>query len=249
MNDSWTLDIRTTEANGPQVVHPCRVFRGAAPEERRIDPETYEPLTRKEFVAEYGGTREWDEAEVDDEEYESSDAANMANRRAAERARDAAIKDFMRTHKCSAVEGEMDDEDWSLGEVDSSKDASCINCEARIDTEIDSPSNYEGQSWWTHTVEVKKFRGPATGGCGLSIGKCRSRKEAEALAQEVLAEFCCYCADGPTKVEALNAEWDPISVAEALSSESGTIQASCTGVDCRRQGWMMCVSKRDEHRF
>ena len=173
----------------------------------------------------------------------------MANRRAAERARDAAIKDFMRTHKCSAVEGEMDDEDWSLGEVDSSKDASCINCEARIDTEIDSPSNYEGQSWWTHTVEVKKFRGPATGGCGLSIGKCRSRKEAEALAQEVLAEFCCYCADGPTKVEALNAEWDPISVAEALSSESGTIQASCTGVDCRRQGWMMCLSKRDEHRF
>mgnify|MGYP004090258165 CR=1 FL=1 len=76
-----------------------------------------------------------------------------------------------------------------------------------------------------------------------------STEQAEALAQEVLAEFCCYCADGPTKVEALNAEWDPISVAEALSSESGTIQASCTGVDCRRQGWMMCVSKRDEHRF
>ena len=132
------------------------------------------------------------------------------------------------------------------------KDASCINCEARIDTKIDSPSNYMGQSWWTHTVEVKKFRGPATGGCGLSIGKCRSRKEAEALAQEVLAEFCCYCADGPTLVEAHTDEgYDegkPISVAEALSSH-GNISAECSGMDCRRQAWMMCVSKRDAHRF
>ena len=174
LNDSWTLEISTTEASNPEVVHPRRVFRGPAPEERRIDPETYEPLTRKEFVAEYGGTREWDEAEVDDEEYESSDAANMANRRAAERARDAAIKDFMRTHKCSAVEGEMDDEDWSLGEVDSSKDASCINCEARIDTEIDSPSNYEGQSWWT--TRSRSPRARPNGQCVMKGSADRARR-------------------------------------------------------------------------
>ena len=250
-NDAWTLKLSRYDEAGVLQNSTERVFLGTAPEERRYDPETGKPLTRKDFMWKYG-QQVWDNAEREDEEdrdccHGDGSAAYMANWRAAERARDAAIKDFMRTHKCSVAEGELEDEDWSIGEVDSSKSASCIECEARLDADVDSPSNYEGESWWTHTVEVSKSRGPM--GRVNMKGKCRSRKEAEALAQEVLAEFCCYCADGPTEVEALNAEWDPISIAEAVSSKSGTIQASCTGVDCRRQGWMMCVSKRDAHRF
>ena len=196
MNDSWTLKLH---GRTHQVVHPCRGVpwggaRGAADR-----PGDVNRLTRKEFVAEYGGTRE---DEVQKSTTRSTRAPMPPTWRTGARPN---ARETLRSKTSCARTSARPPRGWTtrtgVSEGRLVKDASCINCEARIDTEIDSPSNYEGQSWWTHTVEVKKFRGPATGGRGLSMENAARARRRRRSRRKFSPSSAATVLDGPTKVK------------------------------------------------